>query len=218
MRPVRHWTPRYLKNRIALEIWGRRTPNAPWLTRVAVRHLDRYLEPSHVCLEWGSGRSTPWFASRVGHLTSVESDPPWHAQIDRLLSATNVSNVDHRLIEADLLLTFAMATTSSQVSDLHRYAEVAREFEDKSLDFVLIDGAARDLCLVEAIPKIRAGGILALDNANWLFPSDSHSPSSIPPEGEPLTPLCDQALDTLRYWRSRRTTDGVTDTWLWLAP
>ena len=107
MRPVRHWTPRYIKNRIALEIWGKRNPNAPWLTRDAIRLLDDYLEPSHVCLEWGSGRSTRWFAGRVAHITSVESDPSWYARVESVLSAARVSNVDHRLIEADLLLTLS---------------------------------------------------------------------------------------------------------------
>jgi hypothetical protein len=45
-------------------------PDVPWLTRQAVEILEDWLKPGYVGLEWGSGRSTLWFARRVSHLTS----------------------------------------------------------------------------------------------------------------------------------------------------
>lgn len=85
MRSFRHWTPRYIWNRLALMADERRHPDAPWLTRTMVEILETWLRPGDVGLEFGSGRSTIWFARRVGHLTSVEHHPGWYAKVKQNL-------------------------------------------------------------------------------------------------------------------------------------
>jgi hypothetical protein len=68
MRPFAHWTPRYVKNRLALMAYERFNPEQPWLTRNMIEILENWLKPTDVGLEFGSGRSTTWFARRVRHL------------------------------------------------------------------------------------------------------------------------------------------------------
>jgi putative heme iron utilization protein len=47
-------------------------PNWPWLTKEAILLLERLLRPDDIGLEFGSGRSTIWFAERVEKLISIE--------------------------------------------------------------------------------------------------------------------------------------------------
>jgi predicted O-methyltransferase YrrM len=63
----------------------RRHPDSPWLTSEAVVFLERSLEPDRVGFEWGSGRSTVWFARWVRRLISVEHDPLWYEQVRKRL-------------------------------------------------------------------------------------------------------------------------------------
>ena len=62
---------------------------------------------------------------------------------------------------------------------MHRNAFVraAYEFGDETLDYALVDSAPRG-CLCRGVaPKIRRGGVLILDNANWYLPP----PASVHP-------------------------------------
>ena len=88
MRSFRHWTPRYLWNRLALMADERRYPDSPWLTRAMVEILETWLRPGDVGLEFGSGRSTIWFARRIKYLTSVENNPGWYTKVKENLQGT----------------------------------------------------------------------------------------------------------------------------------
>src|SRR2546421_12637639 len=91
-----HWTPRYLFDRLRVELYERRNIDKPWLTPQAIDLLSTMLLPSDVALEWGSGRSTCWIARRVKHLTSVEADGNWAARVREMLAEQNIANVDYR--------------------------------------------------------------------------------------------------------------------------
>jgi len=58
MRRFRHWTPRYIWDRLGTVLYERRRPEDPWLTKEAVRALSTYLRLEDSGLELGSGRST----------------------------------------------------------------------------------------------------------------------------------------------------------------
>ena len=46
------------------------------------------------------------------------------------------------------------------------YIAAIDEFEDEYFDIIAIDGRERVACLVHAIPKLRPGGVLVLDDSN----------------------------------------------------
>jgi hypothetical protein len=73
----RHWTPRYVFNRLNVIVYQRMHAGHPWLTAQAISLLDGLLRPIDVGLEWGSGRSTAWFGQRISALTSIEHDALW---------------------------------------------------------------------------------------------------------------------------------------------
>lgn len=196
MHKIDHWTPRYIYNRIALAIYEQQHPEHPWLTRAAISILSTYLRKSDVGLEWGSGRSTVWLARRMKHLVSVEDSPEWYEKIKTKLKSLSLDNVEY------LFLT-----------DQDAYVNVADRFQENSLDFALVDGhLCRSSCAVKAIGKIRTGGCLVLDNANWFLPSDSGSPNSKTHATGPASEEWQYFLDLVKNWRLIWTSNGVWDT------
>jgi predicted O-methyltransferase YrrM len=200
-----HWTPRYILDRVSLGVWERLNPELPWLTAESIRLLSGMLRPTDRALEWGSGRSTRWFADRVGELTSVESDPEWYGRVKDTLAGR--SNVRYLYKECPGGAPEALAA---------EYANVADSFADESLDFVLVDGQVRDRCALKAIPKIRPGGMLVVDNINWFWPRPSHSPSTA--KSWDSATKWREVADVLEAWRSIWTSSGVTDTAIWIKP
>lgn len=144
--------PRYALDRMLVMLFQLRHPDAPWLTAEAVSLLKERLRLDTSGFEWGSGASTLWFARRMGHLVSVEHVPAWHADVTRMLGAAGLTNVDYRLL-----------ATSGAPSP---YVEAVAAFPDGHFDFILVDGEQRLACMAAAVPKLKRGGVLVLDNAD----------------------------------------------------
>jgi len=191
-------------------------PDAPWLTAEATRMLDAWLQPDHVGIEWGSGRSTRWFAQRVGHLLSVEHHAGWHAAVSEQLAADGIANVDYKLlpceperVETPEWITFMFASD---------YVRAADTFEPRSLDFALVDGMYRSACALAVLPKLRPGALLIVDNVNWFLPSTSRAPSSRGVTDSPLSPTWERFANAVSGWEMQWTENGVADTAIWTAP
>lgn len=207
-RTFRHWTPRYVVNRLAVAYHQRVAPNDPWLTKTACTFLNEWLTRSDVGLEWGCGRSTLWFAERVGQLTSVEHNPQWHAIVQSKLLERGLTNVDLRLIPPDTTCLNGRAA----------YVEVGREFPASSLDFVLVDGQLRGQCAALALTLVKPGGILIIDNAEWFIPHATTSPGAIARTGTDIADDWREVVATLGGWRSVWTSNGVWDTAIYSRP
>jgi len=175
MRSIRHWTLRYINDRLAVMAHERLHPQDPWLTLPMVNILQSWLHPDDVGLEFGSGRSTLWFLERVGFLTSVEQDPEWFGTVSAQCANRGLTNIDYRLLPDGI-----SQPDSPPFAD---YVAVASEFGAESLDFCLIDGAARDRCAQACLDKLKPGGILIIDDVNWYFPT---APKSIAPSSRGL--------------------------------
>jgi hypothetical protein len=214
MRSFQHWTPRYIYKRIGLLLYEKRHPDYPWLTEKAIRLLDNLLRLSDVGLEWGSGRSTLWFARRVGHLTSVEHDPAWYKSINTRIKEAGVANVTYLLREAKE----EDEQYQKEVSKNNPYVNVVNRFPKNSLDFVLVDGIFRRECAYQVQKKIRPGGILVVDNANWFLPCVSFAPNSRSMETGPASAQWGLFLTLVVGWSCTWTTNGVFDTAIWIKP
>ena len=101
MRSVKHLTPRYIVNRIKELIFQQQDPNAPWLTKEAVNFLSAYLKETDCGFEWGSGRSTLWFARRVKKIISVESDKAWYDKVSSQAGSAN--KIEYYVLKRGLL-------------------------------------------------------------------------------------------------------------------
>ncbi len=208
-RPLRHLTPRYVCNRARQVAYERAHPGDPWLTPAAIRLLGPMLRPADRGAEFGSGRSTVWFARRVAALTSVEHDARWHAAVCARLTSWGISNVDYILAPED---------QPAERGGDSAYARVALCFPDASLDFALIDGHYRDYSAKFILPKIKPGGMLIIDNANWCLPCQSKSPNSRTGGIGPATPTWAEVAHELSRWRPIWTSSGVWDTAIFIKP
>jgi predicted O-methyltransferase YrrM len=208
-RPVRHLTPRYVYNRTRQVAYERAHPGDPWLTPAAIRLLGPMLRRNDHGAEFGSGRSTVWFARRVAALTSVEHDKRWHDVVSARLKARGISNVDYILAPED---------QPAERGGDSAYARVALSFPDASLDFALIDGHYRDYSAKFILPKIKPGGMLIIDNANWCLPCRSKSPNSRNATLGPATPTWARVAEELAGWRPIWTSSGVWDTAIFIKP
>ena len=184
-------------------------PNQPWLTQTANEILNTYLKKSDIGLEFGSGRSTLWFAKRVAKLTSVEHNEIWVANVRAMLYKAGIENVDYRFLPK--------VADEGEASDAE-YVRIIGEFDDNSLDFCLVDGVYREFCALKVVEKIRPGGVLVIDDIHRYLPSISHSPNSRSLADGALGPVWKEVEKLISDWRRIWTSSGVSDTAFFFKP
>jgi len=117
----------------------------PWFTYPAIEALKTWELSDKVVLEYGSGYSTLFWATRCRSVISIEHDKAWFEKIGELMPA----NVDLRLRPLEI------------------YAEV-----DGAFDVIVIDGYAekrmRYNCARASLPHLNKGGLVIVDNSDWL--------------------------------------------------
>ena len=201
----KHWTLRYIFNRSKNYFFERNNQDLPWLTPQSIKLLDDLIKKTDIGLEFGSGRSTAWFAKRCKFLTSVEDDQQWYKIVKDKLDKNNIKNVDY----------YYKNSISENNLDTEYY-KIIDEFNDNSLDFVLIDGKHRDILSLAAIQKVKLGGLLILDNANRYLPFKTYSPHSINNSFERVTKEWMVFNEKINLWRRIWTSNGVTDTVIYI--
>jgi hypothetical protein len=166
---LRFWLthPRMLAARLQYFVWERMNPDKPWLCPGTVRFCEKHLDRSMKGLEFGSGRSTVWFAGQVGSLTSVEHNSEWFEKVQHLLVERGVTKVDYRFVPPNHAVHEASHAPDQPTPD---YVRVAEDFPDRSLDLVVVDGLYRNHCIRRAVRKLRPGGYLLVDDVN-VWPS-----------------------------------------------
>jgi hypothetical protein len=148
----------------------------PWLVFDAVDFLKACDLCGKQVFEYGSGGSTLFWITRGATVVSVEHDPIWYLTLSSYLSGA--PGVDYRLIvpehrdvdwrqNRDPANPFHYTTgdESFENHSFHSYVCQIDAFPAHHFDLVLIDGRARPACIVHSADKVRAGGLLVLDNA-----------------------------------------------------
>ena len=132
----------------------------PWIVPESLTLLNEVLQPDWHIFEWGSGGSTGYWAKNCASVVSIEHNSEW------------VQRTSKQLLSLGLLARKATLLYVRRGKDeaFRDYADAILSFPDASFDLVFVDGEAssRDQCLVNAMPKIRLGGYLLLDNSDWL--------------------------------------------------
>ena len=155
----------------------------PWIPFEATNWLEHYLKPHMKVFEYGSGGSTIFFAERVAEVISIEHDKKWHALVTTALAQRGLTNCTSELHEPRPIagrplaplapLSIDQSHSSRYIYDdyyagttVHEYVEAIDVHPDHTFDLVLVDGRMRTECMQHAIPKVRSGGYLMLDNSN----------------------------------------------------
>jgi hypothetical protein len=122
----------------------------PWYTYPAIEYIKQLDFRGRTVFEFGSGNSTLFWASVAGRVVSVEDDEAWFR-----LMAPKVPRNCELILEPDLDAYPAVIGCSGE-----------------RFDVIVVDGAARGKtrlrCSHEALRFLRDGGMIILDNSDWL--------------------------------------------------
>jgi predicted O-methyltransferase YrrM len=164
---IRYWArhPLCFLRRLWYFFYERTHSTEPFIAPAAVRFLDAALPRDGIGLEWGSGRSTQWFAQRLRRLVVVEHDQVWYEQVRQQLHQSGIDNVDYRLVPLDHP---PQEPTRPIYDPPPRYVALASEFSDGHFDFIEVDGHYRQACVIAALDKLKPGGLLLVDDTSWL--------------------------------------------------
>jgi hypothetical protein len=135
--------------------------DAPWWPYPAIERIREILGPSSVVLEYGIGGSTLWMARRVARIYGIEGSPYWLERVKALGAKRGLTN-----------MSLMLRDSSRYPERGERSEEFNEEFasldgiDETEFDFVVVDGAARWRCIEKALPRLKSGGYLYLDDSD----------------------------------------------------
>lgn len=121
----------------------------PWWNYNVRTFLDGRIKPGYRVFEYGGGASTLWLSDQKCIVHTVEHDADWWNTLTRVAPTT--VTLDFR---------------PQGESDFDDYIEAIATEADSSLDLVIVDGRERVRCGLNAITKIKPGGMLLLDDSD----------------------------------------------------
>jgi len=181
-----------VRSKVAIDREGR---PLPWYTYPAIEYLQQLDFRNKSVFEYGSGMSTLFWASVARQVVSVEDDERWFDQISKQVPANaSVS------LETDLA-KFPLAITHTGLR----------------FDVIVVDGPARGLtrlkCCRAALPALHPGGLVILDNSDWLPESSRFLRESGLLEVDMIgfVPACDHVQVTSLFFDRHFEIDPLSD-------
>lgn len=164
------WEMRHLPH--ALATWAARRvrgtlPRYPWWPYPSIHRIEQILRPDFVVLEFGVGSSTLWMARRVAQVYGIENAREWMARVQAMAAGHGLANI--KIILRDSSTYPNGGAHSAAFND--EFSKVD-DLPERTFDFVVVDGAARWRCAERALPLVKPGGYLYLDNTD--LDSDSN--------------------------------------------
>lgn len=148
-----------------------------WITFPALNYLERYLDPSFRVFEFGGGGSTLFFCKRVAEVVTVEDNTEWFKILKETVENKKYQNWTGHMVPpepADGQASRphenpAYFKSGSQLPGLEnmsfeKYARTIDPFPENYFDIILVDGRARPSCIQQAMPRLKKGGLLVVDN------------------------------------------------------
>jgi predicted O-methyltransferase YrrM len=150
------------------------TDEMPWLTYEAIDFLNRYVRKTMRVFEFGGGGSSVYFAKHAGHVITVEHDARWFEAMCTAIERKGITNWDGNLVTAVEGGTGEIGDPDAYLSgdeifhgkNFKAYASFIDRYDDNSFDIIIVDGRARPSCTKHAIPKLKKGGWLIIDNSD----------------------------------------------------
>lgn len=136
----------------------------PWWNPLAISYLAAHLKRGDRVWEWGSGGSTVWLVEHGAKVTSIEEDVEWAAKVQERCPAADVRFVGGS--EHGVLRSRQWEVSEKFFDDC---VSAIDEEPDESVAVVIVDGRCRLDCVRHAVPKVREGGLIALDDSEQPF-------------------------------------------------
>jgi hypothetical protein len=130
----------------------------PWYNYPAIEQLSKWNFTDCDILEYGSGNSTLWWMKRAKSVTSIENSTEWYEYVSK--QVTDNCKIVLSSVEMD-------REDEEQIKD---YVECIDELG--TFDVIIIDGVNKEgvrmQCARRALDHLKRGGILIIDNSDWL--------------------------------------------------
>jgi len=183
--------------------------NKPWLPKEVNNILLSWIKENDVGFEWGSGTSTCWFAEKSKKITSIEHNPEWFKIVNKKLRKRGLKKIDFQLLESD-----------NPRKKQQEYVASISAIQDSSLDYCLVDGILRDQCTLACLKKIKAGGLLIIDDIQRYFPNtiNTRAPYARKKDAGYATPVWEEVGKKINNWRQIRLSNGMKDTSIFIKP
>ena len=134
-------------------------PYTPLVNAQSIAFFEEIVRPHFVVFEYGSGKSTIWFAQHCDCVISVENDARWFEDVGAKLRELDLW-AECWLIEFDDKQRGVKAKAEE-------YSAIITHYPDESFDLVYVDGKARPLCIRDARAKVKPGGWLVADDLSY---------------------------------------------------
>lgn len=152
----------------------------PWITFPVIVILNRVLTKNSKVFEYGGGGSTLFLSKRAKEVYTVEHNPEWFDLLKSILEKKAVKNWKGFFVKADngnivnnadksVPDHYSSGDKESAGKNYEAYVKTIDQFPDGSFDLVMVDGRSRPSCIKHAIPKIKKGGYLLLDNSERAY-------------------------------------------------
>ena len=138
-----------------------RLPLLPWWPYSAIQQVSKIVLSDTVVVEFGAGMSSLWLAMRARKVYAIEDSPKWHGLVQDRARTLGLANL--------VLMLRDSSRFPNRGNGCATFNEEFASFDgvvEPLVDSVIVDGAARFRCVENAIPRLKSGGYLYLDNSD----------------------------------------------------
>ncbi|MEJ2564776.1 MAG: hypothetical protein P8164_08990 [Gammaproteobacteria bacterium] len=146
----------------------------PWINYRATEWLESHLSPTMRVFEYGSGGSTLFLSKRVAQVVSAEHDEGFYHYMKEKICHHGITNCTYILrapksFGRDQIPDYSAESFSSEwpahkTMNFEEYVKSIDEYPNGHFDLITVDGRARPSCALRALPKLKNGGWLLVDN------------------------------------------------------
>jgi len=147
----------------------------PWINFFARDYLKQHLRPEFKVFEFGGGGSTLYFCKNVAEVITVEDNAEWFKILTETIQEKGYTNWQGFFVPSEVLndprprshenpADFKSSNKSLENRTFEKYARTIDQFPEAYFDLILVDGRARPSCTQQALPHLKKGGLLVVDN------------------------------------------------------
>lgn len=147
----------------------------PWINFLALECLEKNIRPEFRVFEFGGGGSTLFFCKSVAEVATVEDHAEWFKTLTETVAAKGYKNWRGFFVSPEPV-TDARTRSHTEPDDykssmkslenwsFEQYASSIDSYPEAYFDLILVDGRARPSCIKHALPRLKTGGLLVVDN------------------------------------------------------
>jgi hypothetical protein len=142
----------------------------PWIVYGAFRYLRGKLAPGDKVFEYGAGGSTLYFLDQGCELSTAEHDDTWLERVRAVIPrharwTCHLEPPQEARDTGGVVGAYRSALPEYAGKTFERYVRSVASYPDGTFRAIFVDGRARSDALRESAPKVAAGGMIVLDNA-----------------------------------------------------